>query len=131
MLCALCLIIHKLHTVSHTITCSIDSLISELLIILMTVCVSILIDERHASVLVVALQDVVSEWMILGTHLGIQDSVLRSIQYNNRDIIQTCRRDMVIEWLKSGSATKVELVSALRKIHFNRTADDIESIPSV
>ena len=51
----------------------------------MTVCVSILIDERHASVLVVALQDVVSEWMILGTHLGIQDSVLRSIQYNNRD----------------------------------------------
>ena len=97
----------------------------------MTVCVSILIDERHASVLVVALQDVVSEWMILGTHLGIQDSVLRSIQYNNRDIIQTCRRDMVIEWLKSGSATKVELVSALRKMHHNRTADDIESIPSV
>ena len=126
----MCLVL-ELHTVSHTITCSIDSLISELLIILITVCVSILIDERHASVLVVSLQDVVSEWMILGTHLGIQDSVLRSIQYNNRDIIQTCRRDMVIEWLKSGSATKVELVSALRKIHFNRTADDIESIPSV
>ena len=88
-----------------------------------------LIDERHASLLIAALDEVV-EWKILGIHLGISYAHLTTIERNSHFQIQTSRKDLIVDWLKSGTATRQNLITALRKMDNIRIADEIEQLPT-
>ena len=55
----------------------------------------------------------------MGILLGLKDSVLKEIKYNNHHQLQTCRKDMIVTWLNGGNATSTQLIEALETIGRN------------
>ena len=56
-------------------------------------------DDTHLSVLVAALSSV-HQWFLLGIHLGLSHSTLKTIQQNERGQVEMCRIEMLDVWLK-------------------------------
>ena len=54
--------------------------------------------------LVIALS-IVYQWFLLGIHLGLSHSTLKTIEENQRGQVERCRIDMLDMWLK-GPAEK-------------------------
>ena len=86
----------------------------------------IFIDECHLSPLVKLVKEV-NDWEILGIHLGIKDSVLKDIKALNHFQPAPSRKDMLVTWLKSGSANRADFIEALKAIDELRIVQEIIS----
>ena len=71
------------------------------------------------------IKKIASEWKLLGIHLGIEEHELEEIQYNCKDQVQVCRKEMIISWIKTKSATLDKLIKALTIIKRNDLVKDL------
>ena len=72
------------------------------------------------------------EWMVLGVHLGMSSSTLKSIAAKNRGCVNDCMQEMLLTWLKqsvSGERTPSWsiLAHALEEMDYHTIADTIVS----
>ena len=79
-----------------------------------------------------ALHDLV-HWQFLGLELGILYNTLAQIRHNNKGIIQDCKRDMLVFWLRQDhnvmmvAPSWLFLKEALRNVGENELADAIQT----
>ena len=66
------------------------------------------------------LDEMASEWFLLGTNLGIPGKILRRIQ--NRDGLNVFMTNMLEMWLNTGEATWEQLEGALTVVGNKRLA---------
>ena len=57
-----------------------------------------------------------TDWQELGLALGIEYSLLDSIDNDKGGDVEKCKTAMLHSWLKTGKATKSSLVDALREM---------------
>lgn len=69
----------------------------------------------------------VYQWDILGTFLGILDSILQTIKVNNHYQVEPSRKDMLIQWVNGGKASKAALIEALKSMKLQRIVSELES----
>ena len=86
-------------------------------------------DESHAPVILKAINSIVNEWETLGLYLGIQNKDLKTIHFNSLHQIDICRKDMIVHWLKTGTATREKLIEALEDLNRNDVAAVVKSVP--
>ena len=86
-------------------------------------------DESHAPVILKAINSIVNEWETLGLYLGIQNKDLKTIHFNSLNQIDICRKDMIVHWLKTGTATREKLIQALDDLERNDVAAEVKSVP--
>ena len=72
-----------------------------------------------------SINTVVGEWFRLGLELGVPESTLETIEYNNPKDVETCKRKMVQQWLKQPCPSWCSLVEALSELGLKRTANTI------
>ena len=74
--------------------------------------------NTHLADLMVALKDVVCQWELLGTQLGLMYFKLKEIEKDKRGIQNECMREMLAAWLQGqgGEYSKQALKIALQKI---------------
>ena len=83
-------------------------------------------DESHLPGLLYAVREVY-QWDILGTFLGILDSILQTINVNNHYQVEPSRKDMLIQWVNGGNASKAALIEALKNMKLQRIISELES----
>ena len=86
-------------------------------------------DESHAPVILKAIKKIVNEWNTLGIYLGIKNEDLESIDFNSLHRIDICRKNMIIHWLKTGTATREKLIEALEDLDRNDVAAEVKRLP--
>ena len=86
-------------------------------------------DESHAPVVLKAIKEIVNEWETLGLYLGIQNRDLKTIHFNSLHQIDICRKDMIVHWLKTGTATREKLIEALQDLERNDVAAEVKHLP--
>ena len=86
-------------------------------------------DESHAPVILKAIKEIVNEWETLGLYLGIQNRDLKTIYFNSLHQIDICRKDMIVHWLKTGTATREKLIEALEDLERNDVAAEVKCLP--
>ena len=74
----------------------------------------LLVDETHAQHILPAIKDLVTEWKIVATYLGLSSAEVSTIDEQSRGDIAQCRREMIITWLKKPDPTREALVDALK-----------------
>ena len=67
----------------------------------------------------------VVRWEELGLALKIKQPKIDEIRINRREQVETCRLDLINEWLRSGHATWEEMCKALYKIDHQNLAKKI------
>ena len=82
----------------------------------------------HAHVVECALEEIVFDWDHLGLFLGIKCGKLNVFKYDCQKV-EECRKEMIHHWLKSGTATRQNLISALKAIKREDVAEVVESLP--
>ena len=86
-------------------------------------------DESHAPVILKAIEQIVGDWSILGLYLGIPNHKLQSIKYDSLHQIDVSRKDMIVHWLKTGTATREKLIEALQELGRNDVAAAVKRLP--
>uniref|UniRef100_A0A1X7TAX3 Death domain-containing protein n=1 Tax=Amphimedon queenslandica TaxID=400682 RepID=A0A1X7TAX3_AMPQE len=89
------------------------------------------VDQRHAIVILKAIKDVVLELELFGTFLGLSDAVIQEIKINSPHEVQTRRKDIIIAWLETGTATRSALISALEDVKRFDIAAAVKRLPTV
>lgn len=74
----------------------------------------LLVDETHAQHILPAIKDLVTEWKIVATYLGLSSAEVSTIDEQSRGNVAQCRREMIITWLKKPDPTREALVDALK-----------------
>ena len=100
------------------------------LILTKIITVEFYLDERHASVILKAIKDLVVELEEFGIHLGLSIAVIQEIKVN-APYICTRRKDIVIAWLETGTATRSALISALEDVERFDIATKVKGLPIV
>ena len=72
-----------------------------------------------------SIDTVVGEWYRLGLELGVPVSTLETIKYNHPKDVETCKGEMLQQWLKQPCPSWFSLVEALNEIGLKRTANRI------
>ena len=85
-------------------------------------------DESHAPVVLKAIKNIAQEWEILGLFLGIENDELKAIKFNRWSQVEVCKKDVVCQWIKLGSATREGLISALENVERNDIAAEIKRL---
>ena len=67
----------------------------------------------------------ISDWLELGLELGMEYSVLDSIDKDKGGDVEKCKAAMLHTWLGTGKATKDSLVDALREMGEDSIADKL------
>ena len=88
-------------------------------------------DQRHAIVILKAIKDVVLELEAFGTFLGLSNAVIQEIKVNSPHEVQTRRKDIIIAWLETGTASRSALISALEDIGRFDVAAIVKGLPTV
>ena len=86
-------------------------------------------DESHAPVILKAIELIVGEWETLGLYLGIENEELKLIHSKSFYQIDVCRKNMIIHWLKTGTATREKLIEALEDLNRNDVAAAVKRLP--
>ena len=86
-------------------------------------------DESHAPVILKAINSIVNEWETLGIFLGIQNEELKLIHSKSFYQIDVSRKDMIVHWLKTGTATREKLIQALEDLKRNDVAAEVKRLP--
>uniref|UniRef100_A0A1X7U736 Death domain-containing protein n=1 Tax=Amphimedon queenslandica TaxID=400682 RepID=A0A1X7U736_AMPQE len=68
------------------------------------------LNESHAPVILQAINKIVNEWETLGLYLGMKNEELKLIHFKSFYQIDVSRKDMIIHWLKTGTATREKLI---------------------
>ena len=57
----------------------------------------------------------IDNWINLGLFLGMEHSTLKKIERDERGQVEDCKREMLVEWLKSSEEprTKQQLIKAV------------------
>ena len=84
-----------------------------------------MLDECHLSALLQIVNEV-TDWEILGIHLGVKDVVIKDIKEANHYQPQPARKDMLVEWLHGGNAKRSDLIKALKIMNESSIVDKIE-----
>ena len=80
------------------------------------VCSILTIDNSHLSVLVTALSTVY-QWFPLGIHLGLNFSLLKIVEEDCKGVVESCKIEMLVYWLKSSeNCNKQLLQNALKQL---------------
>uniref|UniRef100_A0A1X7TUD3 Death domain-containing protein n=1 Tax=Amphimedon queenslandica TaxID=400682 RepID=A0A1X7TUD3_AMPQE len=87
------------------------------------------LNEFHAPVILKAVKKIVNEWDTLGLYLGVQNEDLLSIDFNSLHQINVCRKNMIVHWLKTGTATREKLIKALEDLERNDVAAEVKRLP--
>ncbi|XP_019860491.1 PREDICTED: uncharacterized protein LOC109588814 [Amphimedon queenslandica] len=87
------------------------------------------LSESHAPVILKAINSIVNEWETLGLYLGIKNKDLKTIYFNSLHQIDICRKDMIVHWLKTGTATREKLIKALEDLERNDVAAEVKRLP--
>ena len=69
----------------------------------------------------------IEDWEILGIHLGIKNTVIKDIKARNHFQPAPSRKDMLVKWLHTGTASRAVFMEALKKIDEHRIVHEIES----
>ena len=85
-------------------------------------------DMSHAHVVERALKKIVPDWYELGLLLEIENNELDEFKCDFQKV-KECRREMIHHWLQSGTATRCNLISALKKLGREDVAEVVESLP--
>ncbi|XP_019863354.1 PREDICTED: uncharacterized protein LOC109592313, partial [Amphimedon queenslandica] len=88
------------------------------------------LNESHAPVILTAINKIVNEWETLGIFLGIKNEELKLIHFNSLHQIDICRKDMIVHWLKTGTATREKLIEALEDVERSDVAAEVKSLPT-
>ena len=77
-----------------------------------------MLDKSHMPSLLMALKPVCGEWCNLGIYLGVEPTVLKTIEIDQRGRVEDCKREMLVAWLRSSEkpCTKQQLMTALWNI---------------
>ena len=86
-------------------------------------------DESHAPVILKAINKIVNEWETLGIFLGIENEELKLIHSKSFYQIDVSRKDMIIHWLKTGTATREKLIQALEDLERNDVVAQVKRLP--
>uniref|UniRef100_A0A1X7SS15 Death domain-containing protein n=1 Tax=Amphimedon queenslandica TaxID=400682 RepID=A0A1X7SS15_AMPQE len=89
------------------------------------------LDQRHASVILKAIKDLVVELEEFGIHLGLSNAIIQEIKVNAPHEIRTRRKDIIIAWLETGTATRSGLISALEDVERVDIAAEVKELPTV
>ena len=84
--------------------------------------------EPHAPVILKAINKIVNEWEILGLYLGIENEELKLIHSKSFYQIDVSRKDMIIHWLKTGTATREKLITALEDLGRYNVAAEVKRL---
>uniref|UniRef100_A0A1X7SJR6 Death domain-containing protein n=1 Tax=Amphimedon queenslandica TaxID=400682 RepID=A0A1X7SJR6_AMPQE len=87
------------------------------------------LNESHAPVILTAINSIVNEWETLGLYLGIKNKDLKTIYFNSLHQIDICRKDMIVHWLNTGTATREKLIKALEDLERNDVAAEVKRLP--
>ena len=85
-------------------------------------------DASHAPLVLKAIKKIVEEWENLGLFLGIENDELKAIKYNCQSQVEVCKKDVVCQWIKLGSATREGLISALEDVERYDIVAEIKSL---
>ena len=78
--------------------------------------------------LMTALQPVY-DWFNLGVYLGVPHATLMKIKIEQREVVEDCKREMLVAWLRSSEvATKHHLMKALWNITHTKTVSDTSAL---
>ena len=88
-------------------------------------------DQRHAIVILKAINDVVLDLELFGIFLGLSNAVIQEIKVNSPHEVQTRRKDIIIAWLETGTATRSALISALEDVGRFDVAAIVMGLPTV
>ncbi|XP_019860015.1 PREDICTED: uncharacterized protein LOC109588289, partial [Amphimedon queenslandica] len=88
------------------------------------------LNESHAPVILKAINSIVNEWETLGLYLGIENKELKLIHSKSFYQIDVSRKDMIVHWLKTGTATRKKLIKALQELGRNDVAAEIKRLPT-
>ncbi|XP_019859616.1 PREDICTED: uncharacterized protein LOC109587834 [Amphimedon queenslandica] len=87
------------------------------------------LNESHAPVILKAINKIVNEWENLGIFLGLENEELKLIHSKSFYQIDVSRKDMIILWLKTGTATREKLIKALQELGRNDIAAEVKRLP--
>ena len=73
----------------------------------------------------------VLELDVLGIHLGLSNAVIQEIKTNSPYEVQTRRKDIIITWLKTGTADRSSLISALELVERYDVAAAVKHLPII
>ena len=68
-----------------------------------------------------------TDWLGLGLQLGMELAVLKSIEKHHGNKVEKCKTALLHSWLQTGTATKRQLVDALREMDEDFIANKLES----
>ncbi|XP_019861827.1 PREDICTED: uncharacterized protein LOC109590346 [Amphimedon queenslandica] len=87
------------------------------------------LNESHAPIILKAISKIVNEWETLGLFLGIENEELKLIHSKSFYQIDVSRKDMIVHWLKTGTATREKLIQALEDLGRNDVAAEVKRLP--
>ena len=68
-------------------------------------------------------------WFNLGVYLGVPHATLMKIKIEQREVVEDCKREMLVAWLRSSEvATKHHLMKALWNITHTQTVSDTSAL---
>ena len=71
----------------------------------------------------------VYDWFNLGVYLGVPHATLMEIKIEQREVVEDCKREMLVAWLRSSDEiTKHHLMNALWNIPHTQTVRDMHAI---
>ena len=73
--------------------------------------------------LMTALQPVY-DWFNLGVYLGVPHATLMKIKIEQREVVEDCKREMLVAWLRSSEVTTKSHLKALWNITHTQTVSD-------